>query len=83
MNNNLKQDSKEGEVAKTIENVTSKIPSDIYLWAAVAAMSTSLCLKLMRKSHASLFFGQWVSPFMLMGIYNKIVKTEGHDKHDQ
>lgn len=26
--------------------------------------------------------GQWVSPFLLMGIYNKIVKTEGHDKED-
>lgn len=40
MNSNLKNEPKEGEVAKTIENVTSRIPSDIYLWAAVAAMST-------------------------------------------
>lgn len=73
----------EGVVAKNIEAVTSKVPSDVYLWTAVAAMSTSLCCKMMKKDHLALFIGQWVSPFLLMGIYNKIVKTEGHDQKDK
>lgn len=75
--------NEEGPVAKSIESVTANVPSDVYLWTAVGAMSVSLCLKLMCKSNAALFVGQWVSPFLLMGIYNKIVKTEGHDKTDQ
>jgi hypothetical protein len=83
MNKDLKTTAEEGMVAKTIESVTAQVPSDIYLWTAIGAMSASLCLKLMKKSHAALFVGQWVSPFLLMGIYNKIVKTEGHDQKDK
>lgn len=83
MNHKHKFAGQEGPVAKDIESVTAKVPSDVYLWTAVGAMSVSLCLKMMRKSHAALFIGQWVSPFLLMGIYNKIVKTEGHDKTDK
>lgn len=69
----------EGKVAKTIEDKTAKIPSDAYLWVAVATMGVSLTLKCLGKKHTALFVGQWVSPFLLFGIYNKIVKTEGHD----
>lgn len=73
---------KEGKVAKSIENETSKVPSDVFLWAAVGAMGVSLSLKLLNKRHSALFVGQWASPFLLLGIYNKIVKVEGHDKED-
>jgi hypothetical protein len=83
MNKDLKTTAEEGMVAKTIESVTAQVPSDIYLWTAIGAMSASLCLKLMKKSHTALFVGQWVSPFLLMGIYNKIVKTEGHYQKDK
>jgi len=33
----------------------------------------------MGKDHASLFVGQWVAPFLLLGIYNKMVKQHGSD----
>lgn len=29
---------------------------------------------------SALFVGQWAAPFLLFGIYNKIVKVEGSDK---
>jgi hypothetical protein len=29
------------------------------------------------KSH---FVGQWVAPFLLLGVYNKIVKVAGSDQ---
>lgn len=74
--------SKEGEVTKQIEEQTSKIPSDIFLYAALGMMATALTFKLMAKDHKSLFFGQWVAPLLLFGIYNKIVKTQGHDQAD-
>jgi hypothetical protein len=73
---------KEGPIARNIEKHTAKIPSDAYLWAAVAAMGTSLTLKLCGRKHDALFIGQWAAPFLLFGIYNKIVKVAGHDKED-
>lgn len=69
----------EGKVAETIENQTAKIPSDAYMWAAFAAMGVSLTLKCLGKKHEALFVGQWAAPFLLFGVYNKIVKTQGHD----
>jgi hypothetical protein len=69
----------EGEVTKTIGNQTAKLPSDIFLGAALASMGISLLFKLTAKDDKALFFGQWVAPFLLFGIYNKIVKTQGNE----
>jgi hypothetical protein len=71
---------KEGKVARAIEEQTAKLPSDLFLWAAVGSMLTSLTLKATRNDHLSLFIGQWAPSFLLLGIYNKLVKLEGHDK---
>jgi hypothetical protein len=72
-------DKKEGKVAKTIENKTAKIPSDVYLWSSIASMVASLTLKLCKQDKMALFVGQWAAPFLTIGIYNKIVKVEGSD----
>ena len=74
---------KEGRVAKAIEEQTSKLPSDLFLWAALGSMSISLALKIMGRNHHSLFVGQWAAPFLILGLYNKVVKVEGHDKTDK
>jgi hypothetical protein len=74
---------KEGRVAKAIEEQTAKLPSDIFLWASLASIGVSLMFRLQGRKHTSEFVGQWVSPFLLLGIYNKIVKTEGHDKEER
>jgi hypothetical protein len=74
------EEYKEGPVARRIEGTTAKLPSDLFLWAAVASMGTSLTLKIMGKKHDALFVGQWAAPFLLFGLYNKIVKVAGHDK---
>lgn len=70
----------EGKVTVAIEKQTSKIPSDVFLGAALATMAASLILKCFRKKHSSLFVGQWAAPLLIMGVYNKLVKTNGHDK---
>lgn len=70
----------EGTVARTIEQQTAKLPSDTFLWAAIGSIGTSAVLRLMGKKHASLFVGEWVAPFLLLGVYNKIVKTQGSDR---
>jgi hypothetical protein len=35
------------------------------------------------RKHDALFVGQWAAPFLLLGIYNKLVKVAGHDKDDE
>jgi hypothetical protein len=77
------QQKKEGKVAKTIEEQTSKLPSDVFLWASVGAMTAALVLQLARQKHMSLFIGQWAAPFLLFGIYNKLVKQLGHDRTEK
>ena len=74
---------REGKVARAIEEQTAKLPSDTFLWAAVGAMACSLTLKLIKKDDMALFIGQWPAPFLLFGVYNKLVKQEGHDKKDK
>jgi hypothetical protein len=74
------QQHTEGPLARTIEQQTAKLPSDIFLWAALGSIGTSAAFRLMGKKHASLFVGEWVAPFLLLGVYNKIVKTQGSDR---
>jgi len=73
------QQHSEGKIARAIEQQTAKLPSDLFLWSSLAAMGVSLTLKCLGKRHNALFVGQWAAPFLLLGLYNKIVKTEGHD----
>jgi len=73
----------EGPIARSIEEETAKLPSDAFLWAAGAAVGTSLALRLMGRSQTSTFVGQWVAPILICGLYNKMVKTHGHDAADQ
>jgi hypothetical protein len=80
---NMATKPKEGPVAKQIEEQTAKIPSDTFLWTAIGAMAVSLSFKMAGKNSLALFIGQWASPFLLFGIYNKLVKQQGHDKSDQ
>ena len=69
----------EGKVASAIEEQTAKIPSDIFLWAALGSMAISAGLQIAGVKHRSLFVGQWAAPFLLLGVYNKLVKQQGHD----
>jgi hypothetical protein len=76
---NMNPQHKEGPVATQIEEQTAKIPSDVFLWASIASMGVSLAFQIAGKRHTSLFVGQWAAPFLLLGIYNKLVKQLGHD----
>jgi hypothetical protein len=77
------QDHSEGMVARAIEEQTAKLPSDTFLWAALGAIATSMTLQITGKQHASLFVGQWAPTFLMLGLYNKIVKELGHDRHSR
>lgn len=77
---NSGEEYKEGKVAKEIEDKTAKyVPSDFFLWTAGTTMALSLVLKVAGQNNMSLFFGQWPAPILIMGLYNKLVKLQGHD----
>ena len=74
-----KGEAREDQVTAAIEKVTSQVPSSADLAAALASIVASLTFKVSKKDHAALFVGQWAAPFLLMGIYNKLVKLHGSD----
>jgi hypothetical protein len=74
------QEHSEGQVAKTIEEQTAKLPSDTFLWLAIGSMIVSATMQLAGKKHASVFVGQWAPSFLLFGVYNKLVKQLGSDR---
>lgn len=69
---------KEGPVAAAIEDYTSRVPSDVFLWAALGSMAVSATLKIMKKDDEALFVGQWAPSFLLLGNYNKMIKLIGY-----
>lgn len=69
----------EGTVARMIEEQTAKLPSDLFLWAAVGSIGVSIALHAADRKHDSLFVGQWVPTFLILGLYNKLVKIAGSD----
>ncbi len=72
-------EAEEDQVTAAIENVTSKIPSSVYLGAAIASILASVSFQAAGKKHEALFVGQWVAPFLILGLYNKMVKQHGSD----
>lgn len=74
-----KIEHREGKVARSIEQQTARIPSDAFLWSAVGSIGASLTLRLMGKGEAANFVGQWAPTFLILGMYNKLVKLHGSD----
>ncbi len=70
---------REGRVARSIEQQTAKMPSDWFLWAAVGSMAASLTLKLAGNDKTANFVGQWAPSFLILGLYNKLVKLHGSE----
>jgi hypothetical protein len=69
----------EGPVARLIEGQTAKMPSDAFLWAAGASIVGSAVLQAIGRKETSNFVGQWAPTFLILGLYNKIVKLLGSD----
>jgi hypothetical protein len=70
----------EGEIARSIERQTAKLPSDVFMWAAIGAMSVSAALQVTGKKQVSNFIGEWVPTLLIFGLYNKMVKLLGSDR---
>lgn len=74
-------EAQEDQFTAGIEKVTSQVPSSAFLGFALASMGVSLGLHISGRKHEALFIGQWAAPFLLLGIYNKLVKQHGSDAY--
>ena len=69
----------EGPLTKVLEEQTV-IPTDTFLWAALGSIVGSLVLQFMGRPRTSLFVGQWVPTFLLLGVFHKITKGFGAER---
>lgn len=84
-------DPREGRVARMIEEKSASIPTDVFLIAAAASVIGSALIQLgsvvgrqsfgvaKRTGQLSLFIGQWAPTFLLLGLYNKMLKIAQHE----
>jgi len=70
---------KEGALARAIEEQTSKLPSDLFLWAAGGSIVGALLFQMMGEEKKANFVGQWAPTFLILGLYNKLVKVAGSE----
>ena len=73
----------EDQFTKTVEEYTSAVPSSAYLGVAVGAMALSLFFQVTGQGKWGNFIAQWVPTWLIIGLYNKLVKIEGHDQLDR
>ena len=72
----------EGTLTRKIEEQTAKVPSVSYLGLAVGSMVISAGLTLFaKKRQLGNFVGLWAPCFLMLGLYNKLVKVAGSDQY--
>jgi hypothetical protein len=75
----IKPTHEEGPITRTVEHYTSMVPSGVYLGLAIGSIGLAAALHLAGRKSDSQFVGHWVPTILLLGLYNKLVKLEGHD----
>jgi hypothetical protein len=71
---------REGTTTRKLEELTSSMPSSTWLIAAGASIVGSLVLKIMGRSQTAIFVGEWAPTFLILGLYNKLVKVAGSQR---
>ena len=73
----VRSEHAESTFTRVVEQQTAKIPSDVFLFAALGSMGASLVLEVLGRRDASRFVGMWAPALLTMGVYNKLVKALG------
>jgi hypothetical protein len=73
----------EDSLTKTFEAYTAAVPSSAYLLIAIGAMVLALTLQLAGRGKWGNFIAHWVSAWLVIGAYHKLVNLEGHDRGDR
>lgn len=70
----------EDQFTRKTESYTAAIPSSGYLAAALGAIGLSLLFELAGRANWGNFIAQWVPTCLVFGLYDKLVKLDGHDQ---
>lgn len=70
----VRDEHSEDRLTRLLEQQVAKVPSNVFLFAALSSMAASAALELIGRSRWSRFVGMWPPAFLAMGIYNKLVK---------
>jgi hypothetical protein len=81
--NSQRPTQSEDQFTKSVEEYTAGIPSSAYLGVAIGAMGLSLLCQVTGQGKWGNFIAQWVPTLLIIGLYNKLVKLEGHDQFDR
>jgi hypothetical protein len=73
----------EDQFTKSVEEYTAAIPSTAYLGVAIGAMALSFMFQVAGQGKWGNFIAQWVPTWLIIAVYNKLVKLEGHDQTDR
>lgn len=73
----------EDNFTKSLEKYTSEIPSSAFLAVALGSMALSLVAQATGQGKWGNFIAQWAPTLLIIGVYNKLVKLEGHDHSDR
>lgn len=65
--------TQEGPLTGAMDSI--KLPSDTFIWAAMASIATSMTLQAMGRKQNALFVGQWAPTFLALALYNRMTKT--------
>ena len=71
----FREEHAEGRLTRLIEQQTARIPSHVFLLVALGTMTASAIAEAAGRHRASQFVGMWPAPLLVMGLYNKLVKT--------
>jgi hypothetical protein len=69
----------EDQFTASLERQVARVPSSFFLGCAAVSVLASLIFKLSGKDREADFIGHWPAPFLLVGIYTKLVKQHGSD----
>ena len=73
---------REGTLTKKLEQLTASLPSTTWLVAAAVSLAGSITLRMFGRKTPAWYVGMGVPAFLLIGVYNKIVKVKGSDRSD-
>ena len=74
----------ESKVAKVAETKPKETQPSIFITLAGAAIALSLGLALSKKKKSwAVFVGQWAPTILLLGIYDKVIKTDSSSKEEK
>lgn len=73
----IRLEHRESRFTRLIEQQAAKVPSGVFLMLSLCAMAVSVGFEITGRRRASRFVGMWPGPVLVMGVYNKLVKTFG------